>query len=156
MRKIEKKHVFLLVFLFKMRIQRKYKLLYGKRRSKKKQLLYLPTERCLFVQTHEKCGNRDFQCYQRILSASHKDQPKCYARARIDNYSECSRNDVNHSEHNDHEEIFRSLRVINRIKDVCAKAGANLPTHKVSTKQIFYTETAGYNWILFRFTNFLI
>lgn len=128
-----------------MRIQRKYRLLHGKRKSGKKQLLYLPTERCLFVQNNERRGNREFQCYQRILSSSDKSQPKCYARAQIDKNNECFRNDVDHSNHKDHKSILKSLTVMNKIKDICAKAGAVLPTHKVSTKQIFYVETAGYN-----------
>lgn len=132
-----------------MKIQRKYKLLHGKRRSGKKQLMYLPTERCLFVQNNERRGNREFQCYQRILSSNDKSQTKCYARAQINNNNECFRNEVDHSDHTDHRTILKSLRVINRIKDVCAKAGADLPTHKVSTKQIFYVETAGYSMILF-------
>lgn len=138
-----------------MRIQRKYKLLHGKRKSGEKQLLYLPTERCLFVKNHERRGNREFRCYQRILSSSDKSQPKCYACARINNSNKCFRNDVNHSHHKIHGTIFKSLRIINRIKDVCAIAGADLPTHKVSTKQIFYVETAGYSMILFCFSLFL-
>lgn len=125
-----------------------YELLYGKRQNKKKepQLLYIPNERCLYVQNNQRNGKREYQCYQRVLCANKKkiepSQATCTARVFIDSSNTLMRNGKQHSAHADHSKIVSDIRAANRIKDVCASAGNNLPTHKVSTKQIFYTEIA--------------
>lgn len=130
-----------------------YKLLYGKRRNKKKspQLLFLLSEKCLFVQNNDRNGKKEYQCYQRILIANKKnDSDKgnlhalmaCKARASVTTDGICYRNHTNHTQHATHEKIFSTLEKMNEIKDVCETVGAHLPTHKISTKHIFYAETA--------------
>lgn len=126
-----------------------YELLYGKRQNKKKepQLLFIPNENCLFIKNNERYGRKEFQCYQRVLSSKKKKsisecQPVCNARAILSCDGILRRNETNHSGHDDHLRIVNDLRTANKIKDVCSAAGKDLPTHKVSTKQIFHHEIA--------------
>lgn len=125
-----------------------YEIIYGKRRNKMKscQLLYLPSEKCIFVKNNERYGKKEYHCYQRVLAANKKNDNshlKCNARAYIDSENVCTRNGTNHSEHESHDKIVYSFEKMNRIKEVCETVGAVLPAHKVSTKQIFSTEIAG-------------
>lgn len=106
-------------------------------------LLYLPEEKKLFYKTSSRRDNSEYYCYERILSERDKSNGncklKCSARVSIKN-GICMRNSTQHISHDNHEKIFNDLIPANKIKTMCATLGASLPTHKISTKEIFYQE----------------
>lgn len=108
-------------------------------------LLYLPSENMLYVQTKLRDGKKEFVCYQAVLSQNKTDsQPKCWARAIVDSTNVCIRNATQHTDHDNHNIIYKELKLLKRIKKTCHKSGENLAPHKVSTKEIFYRELARY------------
>lgn len=129
-----------------------FELVEGYRRSKKRgpdqpkpALLYIEPEKCLFIETKKINENTYYTCYQKVLSAKKNSKHlKCRANVTVNANNKCFRNLIKHSLHETHENIYTDLKLLNRIKDACVTSGAHLPLHKVSTKQIFYTEVAKY------------
>lgn len=113
----------------------------GKRKNSS--LLYLPAERNLFYKTNNRNGQTEYCCYERVLSENENNNvrsgSKCSARLKV-RKGVCTRNDVNHVNHSNHEHLFKDLVPANNIKNMCATLGSSLPTHKISTKEIFYQE----------------
>lgn len=128
----------------------RYELLSGYRRNndKPKQLLYIPDEECIFIKNEERHDKTIYVCYQKILSRDTKKanrsdmHPKCLARAIVNMDGNCWRNNTPHTVHATHDRIVEDMKSLNRIKNICATAGANLPSHKISSKYVFITETA--------------
>lgn len=114
----------------------------GYRRSS--ELVYSRCEKMLFRRTRMRSNEKEYVCYQNVLSEKKsKQHPKCNARLKM-RYGRYTRNGTDHSNHMDHKNIYQELKLLNRIKKSCEESGANLASHKVSTKEIFNRELARY------------
>lgn len=112
-------------------------------------LLYIRDEGMLFYKTRERNGQTEFLCYQKLIKGkSSVKYTKCFARAIV-HQNKCIRNTTNHSDHGKYNNIYNELCLLNRIKESCRNSGANLASHKVSTKEIFYRQLARFNIFLF-------
>lgn len=117
-----------------------YVLLSGYRNNSK--LIYICDEKVLFRKTRTRNQQSEYVCYQDVL---HEKDPKrhikCNARLKL-NQATGIRNGTAHSNHENHKFFFEELKLLNKIKKACKKSGANLASHKVSTKEIFIREMA--------------
>lgn len=113
--------------------------------DKKHDLLNLHEEKHLFYQTHEKNGKVYFACYHKIVPEEYGQQSSCPARCNIDTTSRvCQRNGSPHTDHANHEVIFRDLKSLNSMKDACRYLQQNFPfsAHRIPIKEIFIHEMA--------------
>lgn len=116
-------------------------------------VLYIRDEGMLFYKTRQRNGQTEFLCYQELIKGKCSViYPRCFcpcfARAII-HQNKCVRNTTNHSDHGNHNNIYNELKLLSRIKKSCRNSGANLASHKVSTKEIFYRELARLICIIF-------
>lgn len=119
-----------------------YVLLSGYRKNSK--LIYILDEKMLFRKTRTRNQQSEYVCYQDVLSEKDPERHlKCNARLKLNHIrNEYIRNETAHSNHGDHKKKFQELNLLNKIKKSCEKSGANLASHKVSTKEIFIREMA--------------
>lgn len=114
----------------------------GYRRSS--ELIYFRSEKMLFRRTRTRGKGKEYVCYQDVLAEKKsKQHPMCNARLNLQ-HGKYARNGSDHSNHMDHKNIYQELKLLNRIKRSCEDSGANLASHKVSTKEIFNRELARY------------
>lgn len=117
-----------------------YVLLSGYRKNSK--LIYIRDEKMLFRKTRTRNQQSEYVCYQDVVSEKDPEiHLKCNARLKL-NQTIYIRNETAHSKHDNHKKIFQELKLVNKIKEACEKSGANLASHKVSTKEIFIKELA--------------
>lgn len=91
-------------------------------------LLYVPSEKCLYrLKNNRKNGDKQYECYQSILSkpikgrpARKEDRSHCNARVRLHSDGKtCERMKNSHSAHSDHEQIMRDMQKFNAMKEKC-------------------------------------
>lgn len=111
-------------------------------------LYWIPQEKCLYVKKEERAGNIECICYQTILANprrnGHDEVIKCTARRIIDSQNQVSCNGVPHSNHCNHEMIYKDLITRANISDACygvKNLCGNIPV-KVSVGDIFTREIA--------------
>lgn len=131
------KHVFI-------DMSRKYELLSGKRTTST--LLYIPSEKNLYVKNSSMEGVQRYVCYQKVLRKNPqlKDlTPICYARLSIKN-GECYRNTTPHACHDDHRYIYEDMVTANQIKNTCKQLHEILgeSARAIDTRKIFNKELA--------------
>lgn len=112
------------------------------------ELLYVISEKHLYVKKDIRNARRIFICYQTILSARKsimaEHHPKCTARVSIDGNGICTKNPLPHTQHKNHEQIYFDLATSNAVKDGCIFIKEKFPeqSHKISEKAIFFRELA--------------
>lgn len=108
------------------------------------QLVYIRAEKHLFSRTHEKNGIAYYCCYHKIMVGDNK-QAACAARCKINlKTSVCNRNGTVHTDHTNHEVVFRDLESINSMKNHCRYLAEHFPfsAHRIPIKDIFLGEMA--------------
>lgn len=109
-------------------------------------LLYLREEKHLFVRKSGENGEETFICYQSVLSKSSKNlsQPNCTARVKLNGEKICSRNKIAHTNHENHEILFRDFQTLNTVRKNCKTLQKIIPitAHKISVKEVFLQEMA--------------
>lgn len=118
-----------------------YLLIEGHRKGSK--LLYTPTDGHLYVKKNIRNEKTFYICYQTILCEGKKkkeeynvitDKTKCTARVLTDKKNKCWRNDIKHTEHNDHRAIFDDLQSLNSMKSECKRLKETYTTSSASRK----------------------
>lgn len=87
-------------------------------------LLYVSSQKMLYVLKVERNGSKQYICYQTILSASKKNadnnnQPCCTARVRILPDGTCEKMSLPHTTHDNHEQVMADMNKINKMKTQC-------------------------------------
>lgn len=114
------------------------------------ELLYVPSEKCLYVKKNERNGKQYYICYQTILSKERKikkgiadniDCSKCTARVFLNKRKQCWRNKIAHTLHKDHQVIVEDLRSLDAMKRDCKMLKRNLAipsaSRKVNAREIY-------------------
>lgn len=102
-------------------------------------LLYLKSEKHLFVRKETKNNRTYWVCYDTIKSGA----GSCKSRCIVDEKTKkCNRNDTPHGAHENHELDFKDLVSLNAMKDHCRYLAQNFPysAHKIPIKAIFMAE----------------
>lgn len=78
------------------------------------QLLYVPSEKHLYVKWADRNGGVDYICYQTILvknkqQNSGKNIPICTSRMKVTSDGKCRRKKIFHTKHENHEAIYKDL-----------------------------------------------
>lgn len=122
-----------------------YSFLRGKRDGKN-ELLYVHSEKMLYVLKDIKRGKKIFICYETILKKKSikKGEHICTSRVTIDLNGKCTKNRIDHTSHENHEEIMRDCNSLNTIKSKCKRLQKEYPvsSHKITVKDIFLDEMA--------------
>lgn len=113
-------------------------------------LLYVPSEKMLYVSKCERGGSKIFVCYQTILTdrkrRDHSQQVPCTSRVRLVSDGTCVRQNVNipHTKHPDHQIIAADKKKMLNMKEVCHNLRENHPetAHRNPTRYIFQREIA--------------
>lgn len=120
-----------------------YELLCGKRTDST--LLYIISEKNLYVKNSSKNGVQRYVCYQKILrkDPNKKDEPMCSARANVKD-SKCYRNNVPHSCHENYQHIHSDMLTGNQIKANCQQLREILgeSARAINARKIFNQEIA--------------
>lgn len=137
-----------------MPVQMEYRLVKGFREGS--EMLYVPSEKCLYRFKRRRNGARDFICYQTLLSKPTKKKPardedrcECNASVRLYPNGTCKkRND--HIAHNNHEGIMRDMDKANEMKEKCKTLKHEFAedSHKISSRNIFQRVIAKYVCLL--------
>lgn len=114
------------------------------------ELLYVPSEKCLYRFKRNRNGAKDFICYQTILAKPTKREParnedRCDCNGSVRLYSDGTCKRMNeHNTHRSHESIMRDMKKSNNIKQKCAILKNDFPeeSHKISPRNIFQREIA--------------
>lgn len=96
-----------------------YQMMKGKRGDS--ELLYVPSEKILYVKKVERNDCQVYICYQTILSAPKKKtadnfHPKCTARVTLDRSGTLTKNSIEHTLHDNHDHIYADMKSVNNIK----------------------------------------
>lgn len=122
----------------------KYEFLTGKRTDST--LLYIPSEKNLYVKNSTMKGVQRYVCYQKILRKNSKNKdstPLCYARITMKE-GNCYRTNAPHARHDDHQHIYEDMLTSNRIKSTCKQLREILgeSARAIDTRKIFNQELA--------------
>lgn len=122
----------------------KHELLTGKRTDST--LLYIPSEKNLYVKNSSMKGVHRYVCYQKILRKPDQNinaTPACYARITMKG-GKCFRTNEPHASHDDHQHIYEDLLTSNKIKSTCKQLREILgeSARAVETRTIFNRELA--------------
>lgn len=111
---------------------------------KSSNLVYLIGEKNLFVGKGARKDSKSYICYQSILNEKDKSQLKCSARVTIDEAKAVQRNNIEHSSHPNHEQIFKDMEAANFMKGICTQLQGLLgnSARKISTREIFNRQLA--------------
>lgn len=117
-------------------------------------LVWIPKDKHLYVRHIERGGKTEYICYQKILfkqeklkkssKMSRRDNSKCTARIKIDANGKCSRNNIAHTSHNNHEFLYKDIVSKNEIIDRCVaikQSYGGIPV-KVPVHDVFTVELA--------------
>lgn len=110
-------------------------------------LIYLHREKHLFCYKYERSGQIEYTCYQSMLPNDYKSDSEHNCTARIivnNNDKQCRRNNVAHTNHQNHELVFRDLQTLNAVREKSRKISEWCPlsASKVSAKEILAMELA--------------
>lgn len=112
-------------------------------------LYYLPEEKHLFLRKTSTNGMAYLVCYDTIIAKPRKKRDSnvsvCTARCQLDERTEqCLRNKSVHSDHQNHETIYRDLISLNAMKNQCRFLAEKFPysAHLVPISEIFLIEMA--------------
>lgn len=112
------------------------------------ELLYVPTEKHLYVKKAERNGGVDYICYQTILlknkENSKKKLPTCTSRVKVTTDGKCKGKLIPHTNHDNHEAIYKDLKTRNAFLDKVVTVNDVLEglSVKVSNRDIFTLELA--------------
>lgn len=111
---------------------------------KTSQLIYVTSEQNLFVGKGKRSECVSYLCYQSVLYEKDKDQLKCSARIQINKDGVCQRNNIQHSSHSNHEQIFKDMESANIMKGICEQLQGMVgnSARKISSREIFNRELA--------------
>lgn len=125
-----------------------YEIVKGNRLNSR--LLWVPSEQNLYSFKVERCGRREYICYNDTLSAPKKktdnqEHPKCTARVYLTN-GILTRNRIAHSQHNSHVPNMAKANFINIVKDKIRSIREDFPSmhDKISIDEIFMEQLAKY------------
>lgn len=134
-----------------------YRWIRGFREGSRK-LLYIPSQKLLYIFKTKRRGRAIYICYQSILSASKKqnqkkneDHTSCTSRVRLLPDGTCEKMNMNHTCHQNHEKIVRDMEKTNNMKRKCQTLKKDYPevAHKISTRNIFQREMVEYVFFCF-------
>lgn len=124
-----------------------YQIVKGKREDS--ELLYVPSEKILYVKKVERNDCQVYICYQTILSSPKKKtpgnfHPKCTARVTLDHSGTLTKNSIEHTLHENHDHIYADMKSVNNIKTAIRSLRNEYPeiVHNISVENIFYKEFA--------------
>lgn len=110
-------------------------------------LLYVPQEKHLYVKhrvVEGKEPGEDWICYQSILNKKDKDQVKCTSTVHLGQNNICKQKNIRnpHTNHINHELIYKDIMSLNKIKTDCinAKVVSDGVAMKISASDIFTRE----------------
>lgn len=121
-----------------------YELLTGKRTDST--LVYVPSEKNLYVKNSTTKDVQRYVCYQKILRRGPQNGdviPMCYARITMKN-GNCYRTNAPHAPHGDHEHIYADMLTANKIKGTCKQLREVLAesARAIDTRKMFNMELA--------------
>lgn len=101
-------------------------------------LVYLPEEKHLYYKTNDRpSGQQDYACYEKILNKGHN----CKSRFHLSADMSCWKNNVPHSDHENHELTFKDMQTLDDMRKKCRYIVDNFPSaHKIPLKEIFMSE----------------
>lgn len=126
-----------------------YRLVKGFRGS---DLVYVLSEKCLYVYKRTRNGAKHFICYQTVLSKPTKKPParkedRCNCKGSIKLDPDGSLKVMSkHVAHNNHESIMKDMKKAERIKERCRTLRDDYAedAHRIPAKHIFHREIAKY------------
>lgn len=116
--------------------------------------MYVPSEKHLYLTQIKRNGKEEYICYQKVLARpknkkkvkkrrQHGSSISCTARVVIHPDGRCVRNKKPHTDHDNHELIYKDLasknRIIDRsleIQNVLDGIPLDIPTHHVFTQEL--------------------
>lgn len=110
-------------------------------------LLYVPSEKHLYLRKSSRNGIAYFVCYDTVITKKEKSKATCFARCHIKEKT-CTRNAAPHT-HHDHEIIYNDLVSLNAMKNSCRLLAEKFPlsAKKIPIKEIFLMEMS--KWVIF-------
>lgn len=109
-------------------------------------LYWIPEEKFLYVKKEERGNKIECICYQTVLTNSNRkvDRKKCTARRFINSKGQISKSAISHTNHDNHELIYKDLITRKSIVDTCVGVQNLLGdiSVKVSVGDIFTREIA--------------
>lgn len=113
-------------------------------------LLYVPSERMLYVSKGERNRVEDFVCYQTVLKGGNKkdnsEHIPCTSRVRLLPNGSCVRvnSNINHTNHPNHQLIAADKRKMHNMKQCCQSLKENHPetAFKIPNRHIYQREIA--------------
>lgn len=122
-------------------------------------LLYVPSEKHLYVRKSSRNGTVYLTCYDTIISKNDiNNEVFCSARCHLQQNT-CVRTEAPHTNHENHEMIYKDLVSLNAMKDTCRLLAEWFPisAKNIPIKEIFLMEMAKYvKPICFRTSNLAI
>lgn len=120
-------------------------------------LVYVPSEKCLYVYKRTRDGAKYFICYQTVLSKPTKRPParkedRCDCKGSIKLNPDGSLNVMsNHVTHNNHDSIMKDMQKAENIKKSCRTLRDEYAedAHRIPAKHIFQREISKYISFLF-------
>lgn len=113
-------------------------------------LLYVPSEKMLYVFKVERNGSKEFVCYQTIMTDTkkkdHEEHIPCTSRIRLLSTDICERSSLPHTNHPNHQIIADDKKKVAIMKQNCQHLRENHPeaAHKIPNRHIFQREIAKY------------
>lgn len=123
-----------------------YELIRGLRRDSK--IIWVPTDKCLYVRKESRRGCDEYICYQTILGDAKKKNilniPMCTCRVKIDIATgKLLPRKKSHTAHNDHELLYKDMKSKNKITDdviaiseACKGLSIKVPINDIFTREI--------------------
>lgn len=111
-------------------------------------MLYVASEKMLYVKESDRNGVETYVCYQTVLTHKKKKNSsnhcKCTSSVRLLSNGKCERMNtyIPHTDHPTHEVIAADKRRMQNIKEQCIYLKTNFPedAHKVPNNRIFHRE----------------
>lgn len=117
-------------------------------------LLWVPSEKHLYSFKVERCGRREYICYNDTLSKPKKkkkgkDHPKCTARVFLKD-GILTRNRIAHSEHDTYDLSLTKANFVNSVKSTIRRVQKEFPVaaDKITIDEIFFQELAKYGLLV--------
>lgn len=114
----------------------------GKRKDSK--LVWVVEEKYLYYKKDERSdGTVVYLCYHNRINNSSDKQHPCPARRHIDSTGRVTTNQIPHSNHTDHEQLYADLKTRSGIIQSCIQTASALeglhvtvPTQKIFTREL--------------------
>lgn len=110
------------------------------------EILYVPSEKMLYMFDCERNGAKIFVCYQKALAdpkkKDHLNHIKCTSRVRLNSNGTCERFNIGHKDHPDHGGLVADKKIVSNVKEKCQFLVKNFPedAFKLPNRQIFQRE----------------